>query len=297
AGVRGEAPARPRWWRGTGCAGRRHPRCRSPPPGGGTERGGGRDRAPDRRPTAGQPVGRWLCARRDRSRADAPRAGRAGVRRYLRHQDVGGKPVRILFAGDCHGATDHVKALINEAGKRECDRIFVLGDFGYWEHMADGVKFLDKVSAFAIKRGISVYFLDGNHDKTSLLLEKYADEPNDEGFLTVRGRLFYAPRGHQWTWDGVSFIALGGAYSVDKQWRLDQERKGKRKGGTLWFPEEEMTDEDMLNILGTVSRVDVMLAHDKPFDSKPKWNRKTFEECAPNQLRLQWAVDALKPSM
>ena len=205
--------------------------------------------------------------------------------------------MRILFAGDCHGATDHVKALINEAGKRECDRIFVLGDFGYWEHMADGVKFLDKVSAFAIKRGISVYFLDGNHDKTSLLLEKYADEPNDEGFLTVRGRLFYAPRGHQWTWDGVSFIALGGAYSVDKQWRLDQERKGKRKGGTLWFPEEEMTDEDMLNILGTVSRVDVMLAHDKPFDSKPKWNRKAFEECAPNQLRLQWAVDALKPSM
>src|SRR6185369_10991523 len=78
AGVRGEAPARPRWWRGTGCAGRRHPRCRSPPPGGGTERGGGRDRAPDRRPTAGQSVGRWLRARRDCGRADAPRAGRAG---------------------------------------------------------------------------------------------------------------------------------------------------------------------------------------------------------------------------
>ena len=207
--------------------------------------------------------------------------------------------MRVLFAGDTHGYTSHVINLIDTAKREECDRIFVLGDFGYWEHMREGVEFLDKVSAHAIKAHVSVYFLDGNHDKTSLLLKKYSGQINGEGFLTVRGRLFYAKRGHRWVWDGVSFIALGGAYSVDKEWRLDNERASKRPAGTLWFPEEEMTDEDMAAILRAQAgrKVDVMLAHDKPLESAPSFNRKGFEDCAPNQLRLQRAINELRPDL
>src|SRR5262245_56034350 len=205
--------------------------------------------------------------------------------------------MRILFAGDTHGNTSHVRALIDRDKEEQCDRIFVLGDFGYWEHQLDGVTFLDRVSKYAIKNEISVYFLDGNHDKTSLLISKYQDQLNREGFMTVRGRLFYAPRGHQWTWGEVKFIALGGAYSVDKQWRLDLERKSKRPSGTYWFPEEEMTQTQFETIMTKARPVDVILAHDKPFDSRPPWNRKAFDECVPNQLRLQQAINSLHPSL
>jgi predicted phosphodiesterase len=205
--------------------------------------------------------------------------------------------VRILLAGDTHGDISHGQYLIRTALAKECDLVFVLGDFGYWEHQKAGVRFLDALNEYAASLDIDVYFLDGNHDKTSLLLEKY-DLRDNQGFIVVRPNVLYAPRGHRWTWDGVRFISLGGAYSVDKDWRLDQEERFPGKYGgpeSLWFPEEEMSDEDMDRFLEDVTKVDIMLAHDKPRSSNPKWNRKDYLECLPNQDRLQRAVRVLQP--
>lgn len=207
--------------------------------------------------------------------------------------------MRILLAGDTHGDIGHCQYLLRTAFAKGCECIFVLGDFGYWEHQKRGVKFLDQLNEYAASLHLDVYFLDGNHDKTSLLLEKYDHLHDDHGFVIVRPNVLYAPRGHRWAWDDVRFIALGGAYSVDKQWRLDQEERfpGKYGGAeSLWFPEEEMSDEDVDMILGIdPSPVDVMLAHDKPRSSNPKWNRKDYLECLPNQDRLQRAMRVLGP--
>jgi predicted phosphodiesterase len=202
--------------------------------------------------------------------------------------------MKVLLAGDTHGNTRHVLYLIRRARIMGCDRVFVVGDFGYWEHTLFGIEFMDTVSDAA--REITVYFLDGNHDKTSLLLEKY-DTPeytDPEGFLLVRPQVRYARRGHRWTWDDCRFIALGGARSVDKKERLEREvRSGRHQ--SEWFPEEEMSDEDMKQILQDTSLVDVILAHDKPRGSEPGWNRKDYDFCLPNQDRLQRAVETLDP--
>jgi predicted phosphodiesterase len=202
---------------------------------------------------------------------------------------------KILFAGDTHGNLSHLRYLLEVAQKERAHTLFVLGDFGYWEHQDSGVIFLDKLSTIAEKRGIPVYFLDGNHDNRKVLLDLHVTQ-DDEGFTRVRPNILHADRGHRWTWEGVRFIALGGAYSVDKEYRLMLERK-HRKPGSLWFPGEEMTDTEMSQILLNTTPVDIMLAHDKPSKSNPAWNRKEFLECLPNQLRLQAAVDTLKPKM
>lgn len=205
--------------------------------------------------------------------------------------------MRILLAGDTSANLLHLQYLVQVAKKKKCDRIFVLGDFGYWEHQRWCVQFLDRLDRYCNIDNIVVYFLDGNHDKTSLLLEKY-DKPESldaEGFLKVRPYVRYARRGHRWTWDHLKFIALGGAYSVDKEDRLAEEFVTE-KPQSLWFPEEEMTDEDMAMILlADNSSVDVMLAHDKPRGSNPGWDRPDLPECWPNQDRLQLAVQALTP--
>lgn len=201
--------------------------------------------------------------------------------------------MKILLAGDTHGNASHTFYLIRKARLMGCDRVFVLGDFGYFEHIEMGVLFLDAVSNNA--REIQVYFLDGNHDKTSLLLETY-DHPeftDEEGFLLVRPNIRYARRGLRWTWDNCRFIALGGAYSVDKKYSLEREQTFGPQ--TLWFPEEEMSDEDMEEILRDTTLVDVVLAHDKPRGSNPGWNRKVLDGCMPNQDRLQRAVEVLDP--
>jgi Predicted phosphoesterases, related to the Icc protein len=203
---------------------------------------------------------------------------------------------RILFAGDTHGNLSHLRYLLEVAAKERVYTLFILGDFGYWEHQQEGVIFLDKLNAVAEKHGVVVYFLDGNHDNLGHLIDAYdgAEYLNQDGTIRIRDFITYTPRGLRWTWDGVRFIALGGAYSVDKDYRLLLERK-RRKPGSLWFPGEEMTDAEMAEILADTSPVDIMLAHDKP--AKTDVGLKNIPECFPNQHRLQAAMDTLKPKM
>lgn len=220
--------------------------------------------------------------------------------------------MRILLAGDTHGNTSHALYLLHIAHRHDITHIVQLGDFGAWEHTPDGRAFFDNVNKHAARLGVTMYWLDGNHDKTSLVLAMYGDQPDDEGFLACREHVRYAPRGHRWTWAGVRFIALGGAYSVDKGWRiqaeraktLKMERRAARYGstpgdasGTLWFPEEELTDAQLDAALADPTPVDVMLTHDKPRASNPRWNRKDLSECWPNQDRIQRAVTVLRPRL
>lgn len=211
--------------------------------------------------------------------------------------------MKILIAGDTHGNTEHVITLLDVAKSKDCDRIFQVGDFGAWEHMGDGVKFFNDVNRHAEARGIPVYWLDGNHDKTSLVLEKYGDNRDEDGFLICRPFLKYAPRGHVWVWHGKTFMALGGAYSVDKDERLKKERAeahkhGDDRTGRYWFPEEEMTDLELDEYLYNAPRhVDVLLTHDKPRSSNPGWHRKDLPECWPNQDRIEKAVQQLGPNL
>jgi predicted phosphodiesterase len=204
--------------------------------------------------------------------------------------------MKVLLAGDTHGRTSHIITLLDRAVAEGCDCVFVLGDFGAWEHFASGVKFFDDVNRHATIRDVPVYWLDGNHDKVSLVLEKYADSPNSEGFLVCRPYVRYAPRGHRWEWAGKKFIALGGAYSIDKDYRLWLENAQGLGSERHWFPEEEMTEEELRDYLNADSTpVDFMLTHDKPRASKPSWNRKDIPDCWPNQDRIQRAVETLLP--
>jgi hypothetical protein len=140
----------------------------------------------------------------------------------------------------------------------------------------------------------------------------YSENRDEEGFLKCRENVRYAPRGHRWVWGESRCVAFGGAYSVDKGWRIDEERldtlKSEKRAalygatpkdfsGTLWFPEEEMTDVEFEAILAENSApVDVLFSHDKPRSASPGWDRKDLPECWPNQDRIQRAVRVLRPA-
>jgi predicted phosphodiesterase len=227
--------------------------------------------------------------------------------------------MKILVAGDCHGSIAQIMYLIQIARNQECEKIFVLGDFGAWEHMPDGVAFFNGCNTFATESGIPIYWLRGNHDKSSLVEQMYQDR-DEEGFILCRPGLKYAPDGLRWTWGGVRFLSFGGAYSVDKDWRLAQEAKLTQKihrvegyrraagrppktepelsfSGWLWFPEEEASDCDVEHILSDPTGIDILLTHDKPVSSSPGWNRKHLPECQPNAQRVQKIITHLYPAL
>ena len=214
-----------------------------------------------------------------------------------------------MIAGDCHGKIQHVYYLLQMCENNSITTLLQVGDFGAWEHTADGRKYFRQISQRAVKMGITVYWIDGNHDKISTTLKKHK-EVDENGFVVCGPNLKYIPRGTVWEWNTIKFLAFGGAYSVDKTDRLWWENRkhvewmrAKAYGSTkrdvskesLWFPEEEATMEELSKALGDRSRVDVMVTHDKPRASNPKWNRKDFLECFPNQDRIQTLLQARRP--
>lgn len=162
--------------------------------------------------------------------------------------------MKILIAGDTHCNILHFKDVLFPAALREgCDRIFVVGDFGYWPRDDAGLRFLKWLNKLSQECAIPVYWLDGNHDDHHALRDLKKPVLDAEGFWKIRPNIWYSPRGHRWTWGGVRFLSLGGAYSIDREVRVI---------GKSWFW-EEMINPDDVAACGT-DKVDVMLAHDVP---------------------------------
>lgn len=227
--------------------------------------------------------------------------------------------MRLFICGDTHGNTRFWQTyLLPNAAKVRADEIIQVGDFGFWEHDRSGVTYLDELNEAAVEHDLIIHALHGNHDNWSLVMAKYGDTRDDDGFVIVRSHIRYIPQGHIWTWAGLRFRAFGGAYSIDKDWRLRLEAKKNRAAlaraqgrreqglpeeeiadytGTLWFPDEEPTGREFAQLmLDDSDRVDVVFSHDKPRRSNPMMTLRDIPECHPNQNRLQAALDVLAPS-
>ncbi len=203
------------------------------------------------------------------------------------------EPKRILIAGDTHGNTswwlDHV---IPQAKKFDCDGILQLGDFGVWPG-AGGVRYLDALDGALTEAGLWCWFIDGNHEDFEQLL---AIPVADHGRRVVRDTIHHLPRGHRWTWGGRTFVACGGAASIDKDFR---------KEGVNWWPQELTTGADADACIAGGS-ADVLVSHDAPLDFRPgpSGSGRSMWERIPQRLKdviiqsrshLQSVVDGCTP--
>lgn len=232
-------------------------------------------------------------------------------------------PNRILLAGDTHGQIWQIDYLIEQVKRFDVDAIIQLGDFGYWEHTYEGVGFLKLLEEALAEVDIPFYWLDGNHENHPLLwyrylgivsdntirqqklqrLSKYLDnnygntphqiEISPEGFARMREHLWYIPRGTSWTWHDKKFLAVGGAFSID--------RNQRRIGQSYWF-EETITDDDVERAISQ-EHCDIMLSHDAPqgvaieaiFGRSGKHYTQSPESEA-NRRKVRKIVDEVKPS-
>ncbi len=158
------------------------------------------------------------------------------------------EPDTLMVAGDWHGNASWAKLCFQHAYKSGVDAILHVGDFGFWVDSAWTDEYLQAVEQAAQEWEIPIYWLCGNHEDHSRRAE-FNDPDN-------RPMTIYLPRGHRWTWWGKRFMALGGAFSVDRFMRTK---------GVGWWPEEELS----LAEVEYASRddgtpVDVVVAHDCP---------------------------------
>jgi predicted phosphodiesterase len=206
--------------------------------------------------------------------------------------------MRLLIVGDIHGNTEFLRdQLYPAAAGLGVAAIVQLGDFGYWEHDPED-RFVDEVADAAAHFDIPLYWLHGNHDNWAWAMQRYGQQRTADGFVSLRPRVNYIPNGFAWSWAGVRFRAFGGAYSLDKPGRLRDERRFNLSPATLWFPWEEMTEDEFTLLMAADSGPkDVVFSHDKPRSANPGIRLKDKVECHPNQDRLQRALLAHQPDL
>lgn len=157
-------------------------------------------------------------------------------------------PDIVMVAGDWHGHGQWAELCFQHAYKSGADCIVHVGDFGFWTDSTWTDRYLTRVERAADEWGIPIYWLCGNHEDHSRRAE--FNDPVNRPMTT------YLPRGHRWTWWGKRFMAVGGAFSVDRFTRTK---------GVGWWPEEELSEAEITHCCrddGT--SVDVVVAHDCP---------------------------------
>lgn len=201
---------------------------------------------------------------------------------------------KVLFVGDTHGDLENALGLVEEAVLTECEAIFVMGDFGFWEHTEEGEEFLDVLNRKLYENGKILFFVDGNHENHFLLKKDYHTEGNTtaDGFHPIRNCILHSPRGNHFIWNGISFVTLGGAFSIDKAFRVE---------GRSWWYDELITIADMKKIKNLGIKADILLSHDAPIEVKNGYfrmiHKNTFFESNCNRECISEAATILKVKM
>lgn len=176
------------------------------------------------------------------------------------------EPGLVAIAGDWHKNERHALKVIPQMAAQLAaeDRKIILqaGDFGIWRENAEYTwmgktyyrqTYLEALTEKLEEVNAELWFTDGNHEDHPYLHELAAKgEPSEYGWIAPRIR--WLNRGLRWDWHGKTWLAVGGAVSVDKF---------QRTKGVSWFPEETITDEQEALIIAG-GPADVILSHDAP---------------------------------
>lgn len=189
-----------------------------------------------------------------------------------------------LMLGDTHGNYEAIQYAVDVCNSQSITCIFQLGDFGYWPRFNTGEIFLEATQALLKVNGITMYFIDGNHEDHTALR---AVSVNDNGVAEIGSNLFYLTRGSVHEFGKSKVAAFGGAYSIDRAWRTE---------GINWFETETCVPEELDRFNGKTA--DVLLSHDAPssVDLQLQWalqGRGIYRQYKDAELQRQYIEQAV----
>lgn len=164
----------------------------------------------------------------------------------------------IYITGDKHGVFD---SLINFSYKNKLtsdDIIFIAGDVGinYNEDHND-----NRVKRKLSKIKSNILCVRGNHEKRPEHISSYQIIENEWGKFYQEEEyknLLFCIDGEEYNIDGKKILCIGGAYSVDKPWRIMY--------GFKWFPDEQLSKKEQEDILKKTKgeKFDFVISHTCP---------------------------------
>lgn len=198
---------------------------------------------------------------------------------------------KYFITGDCHGQFDKIVDFVKE-NNFENLTIFICGDVGlnynFNKYDEDRKKILRSLNATFI-------CIRGNHDANHSKMKSYKEINKFNGIMYFQEdypNIFFTKDGEVYEINGKKILCCGGAYSVDKQYRIDS--------GLMWFNDEQMSQQDkeyaVRNLDKINYKVDYVITHTCPLFAVPKFRfmKNVDQSTVDNSMEiwLEWLCDA-----
>lgn len=176
----------------------------------------------------------------------------------------------IYLTGDPHGNFGRIEEFCGRFKTTRDDIMIILGDAGinYYGGKKDK-RLKEELSTWPI----TFFMVRGNHEKNPENIPSYIESTFLDGSVLIEPEypnLIFAKDGEAYSFDvdekPKKAIVIGGAYSVDKYYRLSK--------GYRWFEDEQPSDEDKARVEKQLSdmnwKVDYVLTHTAPIRYEPR---------------------------
>lgn len=171
----------------------------------------------------------------------------------------------FLITGDTHGNFSRFKNIKEKVLLTPEDVVIVLGDarLNYC-----GNKFDIHTKICASHIGCTFFCVHGNHEMRPETIKSYKTKTFCGGIVYYEDQfpnLLFAKDGEIYKFGDYSCLVIGGAYSVDKHYRL--------QSGLRWFADEQPSSETKKYVEQQIEKhgntVDIVLSHTCPLKYEP----------------------------
>ena len=171
----------------------------------------------------------------------------------------------VYLSGDTHGHFDRIISFCNKQNVTSKDTLIILGDAGlnYWGDWRD-----KKNKVRLSKIPINFFCIHGNHEMRPSEALGYEQSEYHGGKVWAQPEypnILFAMDGEIYNFNENVCLVIGGAYSVDKYYRLTN--------GLNWFPDEQPSEEIKSKVEQVLSKhdwnIDIVLSHTAPLKYEP----------------------------
>ncbi len=169
----------------------------------------------------------------------------------------------IYYTGDIHGSTTEILTFCERFKPTKNDTIVILGDVGanYFGNERDAA-----FKATFAKLEPTILCIHGNHEIRPQNIPTYQTKEWNGGIVWYEEaypNILFAMDGEIFDIEGTKHLVIGGAYSVDKAYRLSR--------GYGWWADEQPSDKIKHYVEQQIKEkdFDVILSHTCPFKYEP----------------------------
>lgn len=171
----------------------------------------------------------------------------------------------IYITGDTHGDFNRIHEFCYRYKTTKDDILIILGDAGINYHGGNKDKKLKRRLSFL---PITLFCIHGNHEIRPHHISTYDTIKYHNGEVYCEKEfpnILFAKDGEVYNFNNLDTLVIGGAYSVDKQFRIDN--------GYGWWSDEQPDDEIKAKVenvlLNRGNKIDVILSHTVPLKYEP----------------------------